>query len=138
MHLPYLANSCILTNVIRPCFLVIDREHAGTISTRKLVIETAKLNVITAYSAQEGIDSLIKFPNVDGAVLDAGIEHMHFDKVIARLKEIKPKLPVIVITTPDQEQSELADYELETFDPIRLLELLRKISPGDAKNLADQ
>lgn len=38
-----------------PYFLVIDREVGGSISTRKLVIETAKLNVITAYSAAESM-----------------------------------------------------------------------------------
>jgi hypothetical protein len=32
----------------RPCFLVVDREYPGSISTRKLVIETGKFNVITA------------------------------------------------------------------------------------------
>lgn len=36
--------------MIRPCFLVIDREFPGSISTRKLVLETAKFNVLTAYS----------------------------------------------------------------------------------------
>jgi hypothetical protein len=32
----------------RPCFLVVDQEYPGSISTRKLVIETGKFNVITA------------------------------------------------------------------------------------------
>jgi hypothetical protein len=39
--------------MIRPCFLVVDQEHSGSISTRKLVIETAKFNVLTAYSGAE-------------------------------------------------------------------------------------
>lgn len=29
--------------MVRPCFLVIDREYSGSISTRKLVIETAAI-----------------------------------------------------------------------------------------------
>lgn len=126
-----------LRGVTRPCFLVIDREYGASISTRKLVIETAKLNVITAYSGREGIESLRRFPNVDGVVLDAGIEDISFDELIVQLKEIKPGVPVIVVTTPGREQSKFADYELETFDPVKLLELLRKISPGDPRQLVD-
>lgn len=60
----------------RPCFLVVDREHSGSISTRKLVIETAKFNVITAYSSDEAIDTLRRFPAVSGIVLDAGMKDM--------------------------------------------------------------
>ena len=40
-------------SMIRPCYLVVDREFASSISTRKLFIEAAKLNVITAYSGVE-------------------------------------------------------------------------------------
>ena len=59
--------------MFRPSFLVIDREYAGSISTRKLVIETAKLHVITAYSAAEALETLECYPAVNGIVLDAGI-----------------------------------------------------------------
>jgi CheY-like chemotaxis protein len=59
--------------VVRPCFLVVDREFPGSISTRKLVIETAKFNVLTAYSGEEAIETLKRFPAIDGIVLDAGV-----------------------------------------------------------------
>ena len=42
--------------MIRPCYLVVDREFSANISTRKLIIETAKFNVITAYSGVEALD----------------------------------------------------------------------------------
>ena len=60
--------------MIRPCFLVVDQEHSGSISTRKLVIETAKFNVITAYTGAEAIQTLNKFPAIDAVVLDASIK----------------------------------------------------------------
>ena len=63
-------------SMVRPCFLVIDREHPGSISTRKLVIETAKFNVITAYSAAEALETLALFPNITAIVLDASIGDM--------------------------------------------------------------
>lgn len=46
----------------RPCFLVIECEYPGNISARKLVIETAKMNVISCYSCAEGIATLRRFP----------------------------------------------------------------------------
>ena len=38
-----------------------DAEFPGSISSRKLVIETAKFNVITAYSGTEAIETLERF-----------------------------------------------------------------------------
>jgi len=43
---------------LRPCFLVVDREFSENISSRKLIIEMAKFNAITAYSGVEAIDSV--------------------------------------------------------------------------------
>lgn len=109
--------------------MVIDRDYAGNISTRKLVIETAKLNVITAYSGSEAIETLKKFPNIDGVVADTATENMAFDDLVRALKAIRPDVPVIAISTPRSGESLLADYQLETFEPSRLLELLKKIKP---------
>ena len=109
--------------------MVIDRDYAGNISTRKLVIETAKLNVITAYSGSEAIETLKKFPNIDGVVADTATEDMAFDDLVRALKAIRSDVPVIAISTPRSGESLLADYQLETFDPARLLELLKNLKP---------
>src|ERR1700692_3947670 len=66
--------SAIISAMLRPCFLVVDREFPGSISTRKLVIETAKFNVLTAYSAEEAMELLERSPAVSGVVIDDGIE----------------------------------------------------------------
>jgi len=115
--------------MIRPCFLVVDREYAGSISTRKLVIETAKLNVVTAYSGAEAVETLKKFPNLDGVVADTGIEDMLFDDLVRSLKAVRATIPVVAIHRPSSGSSKLADYQLESFEPVRLLELLRKLEP---------
>ncbi len=62
---------------MRACFLVIDNEYPGNISTRKLLLESAKLNVITAYSADEAVATLKRFPTVDGIVMDAHVRAGH-------------------------------------------------------------
>lgn len=115
--------------------MVIDRDYAGNISTRKLVIETAKLNVITAYSTSEAIETLKKFPNIDGVVADTATEDMAFDDLVRALKAIEPSVPVIAISTPRSGESLLADYQLETFDPARLLELLKNLRPVIAQEI---
>lgn len=115
--------------MIRPCYLVIDRETSSGISTRKLVIETAKFNVITAYSSGEAIETLEKFPVLDGVVLDAGMEDMPTDDLIARLRQLQPKIAVIVVCTPRSVPCKIADYVLESFDPRKLLALLEKLQP---------
>jgi CheY-like chemotaxis protein len=113
--------------MVRPCFLVIDREFAGSISTRKLVIETAKFNVLTAYSGKEAIETIRKFPAVDGVVMDVEFRDMEADEVVRSLREMNPKMPIIAVCSPRGMRCEGADYHLESFDPKKLLGLLQEL-----------
>ncbi len=113
----------------RPCFLVVDREHSGSISTRKLIIETAKLNVITAYSGAEALEMLERFPNVDGLVLDAGIRDISCEELIRQIKGRQTATPIIVIGTPGGSCYGDADHYLGSFDPGKLLALLQRLVP---------
>ena len=113
----------------RPCFLVVDREYSGSISTRKLVIETAKFNVLTAYSGAEALETLERFPRVDGVVLDAGLCDGSCYDLVAGLRKIQPKIVVIAVSAPGADPVPNADYQLESFDPRRLLALLEKLKP---------
>jgi response regulator RpfG family c-di-GMP phosphodiesterase len=129
--LPERPTTGTILSVNRPCYLVIDRETSSGISTRKLVIETAKFNVITAYSSKEAIITLKKFPALDGVVLDAGMEDMPTNELIRALKELQPKITVVQVCTPRHTPCEEADHTLETFDPRRLLALLEKLHPDE-------
>lgn len=121
--------------MVRPCFLVIDREFPGSISTRKLVIETAKFNVVTAYSAQEAVETLVQFPAIHGAVVDEDIHGVSCNKLIAELKKIKPGLRVVVISGPDSAKCPEADFHVESFDPRMLLETLKRLIPEDVEQM---
>ena len=116
--------------MIRPCYLVIDREFPGSISTRKLVIETAKFNVLTAYSGIEALEVFKRFPNVSGVVLDAGLNDIRSADVVHAIKEIQPELPVIVICAPGDVDCPEADFVLESCEPAKLLDILRKLTPA--------
>ena len=115
--------------MVRPCFLVIDREYSSNISSRKLIIETAKLNVITAYSAAEAIETLEKFPAVDGVVVDANIKDISCPELCRRLRDLQPKITIIAISGIGGHPCDGADHLLESFAPAKLLELIKRLDP---------
>jgi DNA-binding NtrC family response regulator len=119
----------------RPCFLVVDREFPGSISTRKLVIETAKFNVLTAYSAIEAVELLLQFPAVSGVVIDDGIEGVSTERLIAEIKRLQANLPVVVVAAPSEQRCEGADFQVRSFEPAKLLETLRSITPREAEEI---
>lgn len=117
----------------RPCFLVVDREFAGSISTRKLVIETAKFNVITAYSSSEALDTLKRFPKLDGVVMDAGMTDMPCSDLVKALKKVNAGVPVIAIDSPLSKHCDGVEHYLESFNPAKLLELLQSMVPEQTR-----
>jgi len=118
----------------RPCFVVIDREFPGSISTRKLVLETAKFNVLTAYSGHEALDMLGRFPAVDGIVIDSNIEDVSPQELVQSLKGMAAKVPVIMICSPLDSHGE-ADFRVNSFQPAELLETIRAIRPRESKEI---
>lgn len=123
--------------MIRPCFLVVDPEHSGSISTRKLVIESAKLNVITAYSGEEALETIKKFPAIDGLICNSEVRDIPAAKLVQTVKKLHPKLPVIVVG-PLSARMEHADFHVESFDPKRLLNVLQAIEPDRVEAIIEQ
>jgi CheY-like chemotaxis protein len=119
----------------RPCFLVVDREFSANISTRKLVIETAKFNVITAYSGHEALETVKRFPAIDAVVLDTTIRDIEAPELIRQIKQLQSQLPVVLIRPSNREECPEADYNLEYFDPASLLELLQKLRPNETASI---
>lgn len=115
-------------NVYRPAFIVVDPEHPGSISTRKLLLETAKLNVLTSYSGAEGIATLQRFPNVDAIVLNADIRDMDCEEIVQQMKAASSNVPVILIS-PAGHTSKCGevDHQISSYEPKELLDLLQKL-----------
>ena len=112
----------------RPCFLVIDNQYPGSISARKLVIETAQLNVISAYSAHEALELFTRFPDVDGIVLDTEIAGISCRKLIEKLREIRSDIPVVTVSPSGQDKCNGEQYHISSYDPQALLDQLRHIA----------
>ena len=117
---------------------MIDQYYSNNISTRKLVIETAKFNVITAYSSLEAIETFEKYPALDGIVLDAGMKDMPCDELVVRFKQIRSDVPIIVVTGPSGSSCPQANYHLESFEPSRLLALLQTLRPDETARIKQQ
>jgi hypothetical protein len=56
----------------RPTLLVAEPERLEALSTRKLVLETGKFNVLTAHSTEEANALFSLLPNLTAAVLVSG------------------------------------------------------------------
>ena len=119
----------------RPCFLVLDPEYGSSISTRKLVIETAKMNVITSYSGRELLETLDLFPRVSGIVLNASVRDISCTELVRLIKRQHPEMPTVVVGGPGAPMCETGDHVLDTYDPARLLELLKSVVPQAAAAL---
>jgi response regulator RpfG family c-di-GMP phosphodiesterase len=114
----------------RPCFLVIDHEFPDSISTRKLVLETAKYNVITAYSGMEAVETLKLYPNISGIVMNEAVTGMDCSALVKELRTIRSDVLLIVTSSRGASDCVLADHYLDNFDPASLLKLLRELVPN--------
>ncbi len=104
----------------------------GSISTRKLVLETGKLNVITAYSYPEGMATLEAFPNVHGVVVssDRNREAEGF------LHAVRARYPAIKrVMTGELPAGDVADVHVESFAPDKLLQAIWGLFPQEAAEL---
>jgi CheY-like chemotaxis protein len=108
---------------------VIDREFPGSISTRKLVLETAKYNVITAYTSSEAVDTVKRFPNVDGVVMDASGHEETCAELVAKLRSVVPDLKVVLTSGRHFVNCGSVDLHLDSYDPRKLLDALAKLFP---------
>jgi DNA-binding NtrC family response regulator len=120
----------------RPCFLIIDREYPASISTRKLVVESAKFNVITAYSPGEAVDTLRRFAAVDGVVLDAESEDISCEELIRQLHEVREDVPVVTVAPGGHVHCPGAWDSVDSHDPKRLIETLQRLCPEGTQEVS--
>jgi DNA-binding response OmpR family regulator len=110
----------------RATFLIIEKEQPAELSARKLVVETAKHNVLTAYSAKEGLEIFGEHP-VDAVVLHSLVDDMACDSVVKKIKSQQPEMPVIVLSATGLDQCKPADKVIGSHDPEELLKVLESI-----------
>ena len=103
--------------------LMIECENPEGISARKLVVETAKHNVITAYNMDDGLDLLRRFPNVDAVFVHGSIVEESPD-ILAVIRQVDPGVPLILGAPFDNMRSPHPTFIIDSHDPQEILRLL--------------
>lgn len=111
----------------RLSFLIIETEPSQGLSTRKLLLESAKHNVITAYSGKEGIEMFKRFPNVDAICIDAELNDLSGSDVAKKVRSANPKIRVVGLSPRLAARCDWADQTIDSHDPAALLKLLEEI-----------
>lgn len=111
----------------RLAFLVVESEPGQGLSTRKLLLETAKHNVITAYTAKEGVQMFHRFPKVDVVCVDAEIADLHKADLISRVKSVHPNIKILALSPRIGAHFDWADDVIDSHDPAALLKCLEKM-----------
>jgi hypothetical protein len=107
--------------------LVAEKEPENGLSTRKLLLETAKFNVITSHSAREAIESLQAFSTgLAALVVTSHLGPENECATVAKaFKAARPKAPVFFLSPSGLQSCEWADHQLSTYEPDKLLALVR-------------
>jgi DNA-binding response OmpR family regulator len=106
----------------RLAFLIVETEPAQGLSTRKLLLESAKHNVVTAYSADEGKRMFHRFPSVDAVVVDCELDGK--EKLVQSVKKENSSMRVVCLSPRDGEEASWADETVNSHDPAALLQML--------------
>jgi CheY-like chemotaxis protein len=108
-------------------FLIIESERTDGLSTRKLLLESAKHNVVTAYSGKEGVEMYKRFPNVDAVCIEAELPDLKSSAVAEGIRKLNPKIRIVGLSPRLAARCEWADKTIDSHDPNALLEVLEEM-----------
>ncbi|QNI32395.1 response regulator [Alloacidobacterium dinghuense] len=106
--------------------LMIEVEQPEGLSARKLVLESAKHNVLTAYDGRHGLELIRRFPNVDLVVVHRFVTGMPPQELIRQVKAIDPKMPVVLLSPVEDSERLGAQYVISSHEPQMMLTLLEE------------
>ena len=118
--------------MVRPTLIVAETEPLAALSVRKLVLESAKFNVLTAHSSEEAVEILNSSPSLVRALV-AVADLKQVESLVAKVKQARPELPIIYIAG-DHSRLKQADYFVSHHDPHGLVQLCRTLF-GDPRRM---
>jgi len=116
-----------MANGHRLAFLVVEAEAAQGLSTRKLLLESARHNVLTAYSPAEGARMFQRFPHVDVVAIDGSFGEQICGGLVKQLKGQNPAIRIVAFVANVGAQCDWADETTSSHDPAGLLRLLEEM-----------
>jgi PleD family two-component response regulator len=110
-----------------PCVLLIEPEMPEGVSARKLVLETSKINVISAYTSESALANFSAFANVDAVIVHVGMREAPYTEVVRQIRAEKPNMRIAVLSAGEQRgKVEGNDAVVNIFDPTGLLNLIQQ------------
>lgn len=109
---------------VRPTIIVLDVANEDTLSNRKLVLEIAKFNVLTAFTVAELLATAGKF-DADAFVIDTLLPDPEVMHVTDKLKELFPRKPVVAVGVDGNEVK--ADRFVEVGKPEELCVVMTEL-----------
>jgi hypothetical protein len=103
--------------------LMMEEEQPEGLSARKLVVETVKHNVLTAYTLKDGLDLLHRFPNVDIIMVHARLLEQD-PALLTQVRKMCPDKPIIFATPFATETRPEATFVVDSHRPHDLVKLL--------------
>jgi hypothetical protein len=119
---------------VRPTIVVLDVAAEDTLSNRKLVLEIAKFNVLTAFTVQELLATAQKF-DADAFVIDTLLPDPDLKDIGTTLKERFPRKPVVAVGADGSEIK--ADRFVEVGRPEELCVVMTELL-GEPKIIPDK
>ena len=113
--------------------LMIEEEQLEGLSARKLVVETVKHNVLTAYEPEVGLDLLQRFPNVDAVFVHARLLPKR-PNLLSEIRTLAPKAPIILASPGGDHRSPEATWIVDSHKPQALLTVLAEGFQLDLRN----
>jgi DNA-binding response OmpR family regulator len=117
----------------RPTLIVAEPEPGQALSTRKLVLETAKFNVLTAHSTDEALDVFQSFPNATCLIAVEG-ETIDCERILKFVRTIRDDIPLVALSPRQAFRCGFADHHLSSHDPEALVQLMRSLL-GDPRKI---
>src|SRR3954451_24341049 len=108
---------------MRPILLVLDPPDPETLSTRKLILESEKYNVMMAFTGAEALEIAERVP-VNAIVLHERVQNGTSAKLAGELKRIRPNIPIWLVS-PNPHSMPYVDRVLNSFEPLALVQLAR-------------
>ena len=109
---------------MRLIILMIEIEQPEGLSARKLVLETSKHNVITAYGGATGVKLFKRFPDVDAVVVHLDVQDIPFPEVVQQIREIRPNIPIIALSPVGNLVLPDVNYVIPSHEPQAILKVL--------------
>jgi DNA-binding NtrC family response regulator len=107
---------------MRPILLVIDPPDPETLSTRKLILESQKYNVLTAFTGPEAKEIAERVP-INAVVLHDHVQDGDSKQLAGELKHVRPEVPIWMVTPHPHVNVPNVDQVLSSFEPLALVVL---------------